>query len=67
MSKVRIGAGCVLTHICNDQAVLAPLGELYALTHTIQRIDTHAPRGSREPLRNDSCLESGPRKVTCAG
>jgi hypothetical protein len=30
----------------NDQAVLVPFGELYALTHTIQRIDAHAPRGS---------------------
>jgi hypothetical protein len=51
----------------NDWAVLVPFGELYALTHTIQRIDAHASRGSREPVRSDSCRESGPPKVTCAG
>jgi hypothetical protein len=50
----------------NDWAVLVPFGELYALTHTIQRIDAHASRGSRESVRSDSCLESGPPKVTCA-
>jgi hypothetical protein len=49
-----------------QKASYAPFGELYALTHTIQRIDAHAPRGSREPVRCDSCLESGPPKVTRA-
>ena len=45
----------------NDSAVLAPFGELYALTHTIQRNDTHR----REDKQTSDCFRVERAGVKC--
>ena len=39
----------------------------YTIRFYCYAIGASAPQGSCEPVRSDSCLESGRAKVTCAG